>query len=296
MFYRGRISVVVTGLTLLASLAAADQSPRPGPASGLVRLPSGITLHYAEQGAPRGPAIVMLHGIGDSWHSYELVLPHIPADFHVYAVSLRGHGLSDKPAAGYTPRDFAADLVLFLDAMDLRDVTLVGHSLGSFVAQAVVERGTPRVGRLALVGAAPGGVLQNEAVRKEVQKLFASVQDPIDEAFARDFQASTVVRPIPAPFFETMCDELRRAPARLFHGVAAAFDTLDARRTMGAIAVPTRLFWGDRDELMVRADQDALLAGIAGARLTVYTGSSHSLHWEEPERFAKDLVAFIRGR
>jgi non-heme chloroperoxidase len=52
--------------------------------------------------------------------------------------------------------------------------------------------------------------------------------------------------------------------------------------------------WGDKDGMMTRADQDALLAGIRGSRLVVYPGTGHAPHWEEPERVARDLVAFLQ--
>lgn len=52
------------------------------------------------------------------------------------------------------------------------------------------------------------------------------------------------------------------------------------------------VFWGARDSL-TRDDQDALTAAIPGARLVVYAGAGHGLHWEEPERFARDLAAFV---
>jgi pimeloyl-ACP methyl ester carboxylesterase len=57
---------------------------------------------------------------------------------------------------------------------------------------------------------------------------------------------------------------------------------------------PTLILWGDRDGLCSRGDQEALLAAIAGSRLVVYEGAGHGLHWEEPERFAADLVAFCK--
>ena len=54
--------------------------------------------------------------------------------------------------------------------------------------------------------------------------------------------------------------------------------------------------WGDKDALITKADQDALLAGIHGSRLVVYPSTGHAPHWEEPERFARDLVGFLQSR
>src|SRR5919206_974518 len=99
---------VVTCLAVVlgSSLLLAQSGPRLQ--SALAKLPSGVTLHYVVQGPPEGESVVLLHGIGDSWHSFELVLPHLPATARVYAVTLRGHGLSDGPPSGYAVTDLAA--------------------------------------------------------------------------------------------------------------------------------------------------------------------------------------------
>jgi pimeloyl-ACP methyl ester carboxylesterase len=73
----------------------------------------------------------------------------------------------------------------------------------------------------------------------------------------------------------------------------AGFFEDDFAAELGAIAAPTLVLWGDRDGLARRIDQDALVAGIAGARLEVYEGTGHALHWEEPERFAAELTSFV---
>jgi len=57
----------------------------------------------------------------------------------------------------------------------------------------------------------------------------------------------------------------------------------------------TLITWGDKDGICPRSDQDELVAGIRGARLEEYAGTGHTPHWEEPERFASDLVAFVEG-
>ena len=69
----------------------------------------------------------------------------------------------------------------------------------------------------------------------------------------------------------------------------------DFSERLKEVAVPTLLVWGDRDGFTGRAEQDALNRAIAGSRLTVYSGTGHCPHWEEPERFAADVVAFVRS-
>jgi pimeloyl-ACP methyl ester carboxylesterase len=261
--------------------------------TAFVKVETGMTLQYVVQGDPKGPVVVLLHGAGDSWHSWELVLPHLPKTFRVYAVTLRGHGLSDHPASGYARADFAADITSLLRMLNLRNVTLVGHSLGSFVAQVVATSDAEgRLSRLVLIGSGPGRAPDPNAP-SAVSSYFASVKDPIDYRFARDFQAGTAFTPLPPAFLETMIAEVQRVPAAMFHELAKGSADPQHVEKLGRLKVKTLFFWGDKDSMFSKADQDALLRIIPGSRLISYLDTGHALHWERPERFAQDLSAFM---
>jgi non-heme chloroperoxidase len=295
---RARACALLALVTLpaLPLRGATLQAPPPTDAltSSLLKTASGVVLHYVVQGDPKGPVVVLAHGIGDSWHSWELVLPLIPKSFRTYALSLRGHGLSDRPPSGYARADFAADLAAFLSGLGLENVCLVGHSLSSFAAQEVAAgTGAGRIRRLVLVGSAPFGP-RDPAVLSELRTLFAGMRDPIDAALARDFQVSTTFRPLPPVFLETMIAELQRVPGRVWNEFAASLAAPRPVEHLRDIKAPTLVVWGDKDTLVTKADQDALLAGIRGSRLAVYASTGHAPHWEEPERFARDLLAFLR--
>ncbi len=281
-----RVLLLTILLGLVPAKGFADE-----PVAAQITLPSGVTLHYAVQGRADGEPVVLLHGIGDSWRSFELALPHIPDRYRVYALSLRGHGWSDAPASAYAQRDFAADVTALLEGLDLRNVTLVGHSLGSFIAQAVAIADTGRLARLVLIGSGPGGI-GTAGIRAEVQQTFRAMRGPVDPAFARSFQASVVNRPVPASFMERMYEQILRAAPHMWSLAADALYSRELADAVSRITLPTLLIWGDKDPLLLRADQDALLARIQKARLVVFTGCGHTPHWEDPERFAKELVAF----
>lgn len=117
-----------------------------------VELPNGVKLSCVEQGDPLGIPVLLVHGITDSWHSFERVLPHLPGSFHTFAVSLRGHGNSDRPATGYRPEDFAADLAAFMRALDLGPAVIAGHSMGGSIAQRFAIDHPERTRGLVLVG------------------------------------------------------------------------------------------------------------------------------------------------
>jgi pimeloyl-ACP methyl ester carboxylesterase len=85
-------------------------------------------------------------------------------------------------------------------------------------------------------------------------------------------------------------------PARVWRALAAGALRADHAGVLGHIAAPTLLAYGDRDEFVTREDQETLLRGIPDARLRVYEGAGHAMHWEDAGEFARDLLAFVQQR
>jgi pimeloyl-ACP methyl ester carboxylesterase len=125
--------------------------------------------------------------------------------------------------------------------------------------------------------------------------VVSTLTDPIDPGFVREFQESTLAQPVPPEFLETVVRESLKLPARVWRAVLRE-GLLDADFSgeLWKIQAPTLIFCGDQDAL-TRDGQQAQRAAIAGSRLVVYAGAGHGLHWEEPERFAADLTAFVES-
>jgi pimeloyl-ACP methyl ester carboxylesterase len=235
--------------------------------------------------------LVVLHGYSDSWRSFELLLAQLPASLHAFALTQRGHGDASRPAGGYHPRDFAADVAAFLDSKNLASAVVVGHSMGGYLAQRFAVAYPERI--LGLILVASFATWRNPAVA-ELRAAVAQLVDPIDPSFARAFQESTLAQPVAPAFIETVVHESLKLPARVWQAVLEALVDTDAPIEPGAITAPARIVWGERDAFLARSEQDALAAAIPGARLVVYRGAGHALHWEEPQRFAGDLADFAR--
>ena len=258
-----------------------------------VRLQNGPRLHYAETGDSEGQAVIFLHGWPDSWFSFSRVLPLLPGEIRALAVDQRGFGDSDRPPAGYTIPEMAGDVSAFLDALGIERATLVGHSFGSFVARQAAIAQPERVDKLVLIGS---GYSAANPVTREVQSALRDLPDPIPVEFAREFQASTAHRPLPADFFNRIVSESLKLPPRLWR---LAFDGLlghNDTRLLERIEARTLLLWGDRDALFSRVDQDRLVEALPGARLNVYEETGHCPNWEQPERVAADIAALILRR
>jgi pimeloyl-ACP methyl ester carboxylesterase len=122
-----------------------------------------------------------------------------------------------------------------------------------------------------------------------------ALEDPVPPEFVREFQESTLAQPVPRAFFEAVVQESLKVPARVWRAAFDGFLEDDFSRELGRIEAPTLIVWGDQDVFAPRSDQETLAAAIAGSRLVVYLGAGHAFHWEEPERFAADLVAFTEN-
>ncbi|MGH7497003.1 MAG: alpha/beta fold hydrolase [bacterium] len=256
-----------------------------------IALPSRVKLQYVEQGDPSGVPVLLLHGYTDSWRSFELVLPFLPMSIHAYALSQRGHGDSERPVSGYHPYDFAADVAAFMDARKIARAVIVGHSMGSYVAQCFAMEYPDRT--LGVVLAASFTTLQGDAGIQEFWNTAVSkLADPIDPSFALEFQKSTLAVPVPQNFLDTVVQESLKVPAHVWKAALKGLMESDLSRGLGKIKAPTLIVWGDKDTYFLRDHQDALAAGIAGSQLVIYHGVGHGIHWEDPRRFAADLVAF----
>jgi pimeloyl-ACP methyl ester carboxylesterase len=255
-------------------------------------LKTGVRLRYAEAGDKEARPVILLHGYTDSSFSYSRVLPALALKYRVYALDQRGHGDSERPAAGYAVKDFAADVVAFMDAKGLRRATVVGHSMGSFVAQQVAASAPERVERLVLIGSA--ATPRNSVVNDLRQAVDALGDDgPVPEKFAREFQTSTVHAPLPAEFMDRVVAESRKVPARVWRAAITALYADEPGDRLGRIKAPTLIIWGDRETVFLRAEQDALVRQLSNPVLKVYEETGHSPQWERPEKFIKDLDEFI---
>ena len=250
-----------------------------------------VRLEYVEAGDPTGLPVVFLHGVTDSWTSFEGTMERLPESIRAIAVSQRGHGNSSRPENGYQMEDFSGDVLSFMDALELPTAVVVGHSMGGFVAQRFAADHPDRTRGIVLMGSAPG-MARNYVVREMLWALEAMV-DPIDPAFVREFQASTLARPIDPALFHGVVAESLKVPVRVWRDAFRGFLNVDHDAILGRIQAPTIVAWGSCDEIFSRDEQEVLRDRIPDARLVTYAGGGHAFHWEDPARFAADLTAFF---
>jgi non-heme chloroperoxidase len=255
-----------------------------------VRLPGGLTIECAEQGPRGGPELLLLHGITDTWRSFEPVLPWLPPDWHVVSMTQRGHGGSSA-ATRYRTRDFAADAATLVATLGLPPVVVVGHSMGAVNAlrmaidHPTIVRGVVAAGCFASFSDKPEFV---DFVQRQILTLGEQVPRELAESFQRD----TVAGPVAPGLLETMIEECLRTPAATWRGAFAALLEDDFCADLQAIPASVLLPWGDADAFSPESDQQRLVRRLPHATRTTYAGAGHALHWEQPRRFAADLMRF----
>jgi pimeloyl-ACP methyl ester carboxylesterase len=254
--------------------------------SNRIKLRTGITMSYVELGDPEGPALVLVHGYGDSSFSFSRTAPMLDQRYRIIVPDQRGHGESDKPESGYAMKDLAADVAGLMDALGVKSATVVGHSMGSFVSMQLALDHPTKVERLVLIGTASTA---NNKVVRELQAVVNELKDPVPQEFIREFQSGASSPSLPKEFFDGVIDASSKLPANVWKKIAAGLLTTDYRPQLGKIKVPVTIFWGEKETIFSREEQEPLLNGLPHAKFIVYPNSGHAPNWEEPEKFAKDL-------
>ena len=289
------LSAAVLALTVLTHPLAAQHAPptRNDPASHWVRLQDGTRLHYVESGPQGAASLVLIHGYSDSWYSFSRVIPKLSERYHVVAIDLRGHGESDRPAGGYSPVELATDVSEAMQRIGITKATVVGHSLGSLVAQQLAASSPEQVERLVLVGA--GRSIAAFPGLTEFSREVMALSDPVSDEFIRAFQSSTIHAKVPSSFYERVVRESHKLPVHVWHAVLEGMQNTGAAERLPSRGIPTLVIWGEHDQVFPRAEQDSLVRWIGTALLVTHTDVGHAPHWERPKDFVRDLVSFIEN-
>lgn len=255
-------------------------------------LPTGLRLRCVDAGPRDGVPVAMLHGITDSWRSFEPLLPHLPRAWRTIAVSQRGHGDSDRPRDGYGSADYAADLAQVLDALGVRSAFVVGHSMGATNALRFACDHPNRTRGLVLLGAF-AEYADHEALVEYVRAAVEPLRDPVPRPFAREFQQSTLAHAIAPALLDVFVDESLKLPARVWRAAFGALLADDVIAQARGITVPVHAVWGGADAYCRTLDRERLAAALPHATTRIVAGAGHALHWEDPASIAREITAFV---
>jgi len=255
----------------------------------------GGALAYADDGA--GSAVVLIHGFLLDHSIWDGIVPRLASRARVLRPDVRGLGRSSVTPGPYLVEGLAADVAALLDAKQIETATIVGHSLGGYIALAFFRMYRERVTALSLVGSrfAP----DTEAAARERYALADRAERegiaPIVDAFLPRFFAKNVYSENPKLVASTkrLCE--RTDP----HGAAAilrgAAQRVDARDLVEDIDVPFLFAMGDEDAIMGQHEAEDLVPQIRSAKLLRLAGCGHMPMLEAGDQLAGGLGALLES-
>jgi pimeloyl-ACP methyl ester carboxylesterase len=249
---------------------------------------NGIGIHIREQGAGT-PCLLFLHYWGGSSRTWDDVISHLSHQHRCIATDHRESGESDAPG-GHRLRDLADDAQGVIDAFELDDYVVVGHSMGGKVAQLLAARRQPGLRALVLVAPSPPSpTLLPKDQREAMRHAYDS---PESIAFLRD-HILTALPLTEAQRQRVITDSLRVTPQAKAAWLAGMIAE-DIRAEVARINVPTLVLSGERDQVdPTERLRRELLPHIPGARLQVLPGAGHLPMLETPQELARSIRQFI---
>jgi non-heme chloroperoxidase len=265
---------------------------------------ANIDLYYEDLGS--GTPVVLIHGFPLSGHSWEKQVPGLLAAGHrVLTYDRRGFGNSSRPSGGYDYDTFAADLKTLLDTLDLREVTLVGFSMGTGeVTRYLGTYGSERISKAVLLAPIPPYLLKTDDNPAGVDQ---AVFDGIMAAIVADRPAYL------KDFLDNFYNVDRLAGTRISDQAwqlswnvaagASAIATLacvptwltDFRDDLPKIDVPTLVVQGDEDRILpIDSTGRRLPALIKDVRFVEVAGGPHNIGWTHADEVNTALLDFLK--
>jgi len=266
--------------------------------------------------AGSGPALLLIHGIGDNSSTWQELIPHLARKYTVIAPDLLGHGRSDKPRADYSVAAYANGMRDLLTVLGIDKVTVIGHSLGGGVAMQFAYQFPDRVERLVLVSS--GGVT------KDVHPVLRLVSLPMVSDALKLLRVPGVMPAVKV--VGTALGQLDRSPLRpgeLLHDLDDLVRILAELpdptayeaylRTLRAVVdwrgqvvtmldrsyltehLPVQLIWGDQDTVIPASHAYLAHSAMPGSQLEIFRGAGHFPFRDAPMRFLRVVEQFLES-
>jgi non-heme chloroperoxidase len=263
----------------------------------------GTTIYYKDWG--QGPVVTFSHGwplSSDAWDGQMWFLAQ--QGFRVVAHDRRGHGRSSQASGGNDMDGYADDLAALIEALDLRDITMVGHSTGGGeVARYIGRHGTKRVSKAVLIAAVPPVMVKSAA---NPEGVAIDVFDGLRAGLAGD--RAQFYKEFAMPFFganrpgakvsQGLLDEFflwsMQGGLKNLYECVRAFSETEFHDDLRKFDIPTLLMHGEDDQIVpidISSRKSATL--IKGAAELYYPGLPHGLTATHPDLVNRDLLAFI---
>ncbi len=252
----------------------------------------GAKIRYLEVGDAAKPAVILLHGLGAQAESWQLNIAALSRNYRVIAPDQIGFGKSDKPLLKYRVGTYADFLDKFMSELKIEKASLVGNSMGGWIAGFFAVKYPLKVEKIVLVDAA--GLMPKEIdfdrlyqlnnstrdeVRANLKLIFANPALANNEALVDQFMTQRIIAG-DGYTINSLIESIKRKE-----------DFLDTR--LGEIKKPTLIIWGKQDGLIPLIDADRFNKGIANSQLVVFDNCGHAPQFEKALDFNKQVLEFL---
>jgi len=252
----------------------------------------GAKIRYLEMGDASKPKVVLLHGLGASAESWQFTIPALAANYHVIAPDQIGFGKSDKPFLKYRIATYTDFLDKFMAELKIEKASLVGNSMGGWVAGFMAIKYPARVEKIVLVAAA--GIIPEKYDETQIYRLNNSTRDEIRANMKLIF-ANPMLQNNEALVDQFMMQRVASNDGFTINAIIESIkrkeDFLNNR--LGEIKKPTLIIWGKQDGLLPVSDAYIFNKGIANSELVVFDECGHVPQFEKWQDFNKKVLEFL---
>lgn len=262
----------------------------------------GVKIRYLDNGGT-GPVVVCLHGTSMTAHAWGHLGASLKDEYRLIAVDMRGHGASDRPNSSYTIAEMAGDIAGLAQRLDLRDITLVGSSVGNQVAVSFAAANPDRIAGMILSD--PSFFVSDTEIVKYLRSHHTRRRNYPTRAEAEAFARALPQR-------AGLSDQMHRLAmggdfreeadgswswAYDLAAITKVFLNLstDQSADVAAIKVPVLVLNADRSNVLSGNQAQELTRAFANARLEVVTNSNHTIWGDQPVHLADRARNFLKG-
>jgi len=258
-----------------------------------------INIYYQVHGA--GKPLVLISGLGYDWWQWHKMIPGLAEHFQVVAFDNRGAGQTDKPAGPYTAQMLAADTAALLAALGLDRASVMGHSMGGFVAQALALDYPDLVDKLILSATNFGGPNHVPITAEAMAVLMDTTSDPIERLtrgieiscgpgfaaanpdFVQEWLAYRAEHPI----------DLAGYQAQTAIGLALLPAEACFEPRLAGLQAETLILFGEHDKVVPPGNAELLAGEIPNSRVVILPGAGHFFPLEAPEAANQAIIDFL---
>ena len=252
----------------------------------------GAKINYVETGDATKPTVIFLHGLGGSVANWQMNTAAFAQNYRVIAIDQVGFGKSDKPTLKYRVATFVDFLDKFMSELKIEKASLVGNSMGGWVAAMMAIKYPNRVEKIVLADAA--GIVPASFSNEQIYQLNNSTRDEIRSNMKLIFANPLLQNN------EALVDTFMTARVTAGDGgtINSIIDSIKRKEDflndrLGEIKKPTLIIWGKQDGLLPIADATTFNKGIVGSELVLFDQCGHVPQFEKAADFNKAVLEFL---